>query len=82
MAGAQSHALTSAHVHPHSHLPSPGDDDAGDAFEEGGGGASVAPTTSGRVASYYYLQHTTMAVFSCSLRAGMDLNDVMLVRWE
>lgn len=34
----------------------------------------VAPTAAGRIASVYYLQHTTMAVFAQRLGPDMDLH--------
>jgi len=34
----------------------------------------VAPTGAGRIASVYYLQHTTMAIFAERLHPDMDLH--------
>ena len=42
--------------------------------------SSVAPTTAGRVASFYYLDCATMALFSSSLKADMGLGEVLQVR--
>lgn len=44
---------------------------------EGGG---VEATPAGRIASFYYLDHHTMAMFAYGLRAGMGLGDVLQVR--
>jgi activating signal cointegrator complex subunit 3 len=37
---------------------------------------SVAPTTMGRVASFYYLRHETLALFARSLTADMTVPQV------
>ena len=37
---------------------------------------SVTPTMMGRVASFYYLKHATMAGFAAGLRAGMTAAEV------
>lgn len=39
-----------------------------------GGEGEVAPTGAGRIASVYYLQHTTMAIFAERLHPDMDLH--------
>jgi activating signal cointegrator complex subunit 3 len=52
-----------------------GDDDDDDRDNEG----RVAGTTVGRIASFYYLDHSTMATFSRGLDADMDVGDVLQV---
>jgi hypothetical protein len=37
----------------------------------------VEPTTSGRVASYYYLNYRTMLVFASQLREDMGVRDLL-----
>lgn len=38
---------------------------------------SIESLTPGRIASFYYLQHATMATFRQELRAGMGVPDVL-----
>lgn len=42
----------------------------------------VAPTPVGRIASFYYLDHTTMAVFARGLGPDLDVGMVLQVRVE
>lgn len=38
--------------------------------------STITPTTMGRVASFYYLKHASMASFAQGLKAGMTADEV------
>ena len=67
---------TQTHLPPHSCVTL-GDDDDGTGGE--GGAGSVAPTPLGRIASFYYLQHRTLAQLGGAMCGGMDTHAVLLV---
>ena len=43
------------------------------------GTGSVSPTAVGRIASFYYLDHSTMATFARGLGPDLDVDDVLQV---